>query len=245
MICEKNMNKPNPLAKMILTCLAVLSSFTVADEYQDPDPFQDLNRKAHSFNLKLDDYVARPVAKLYSNTVPEPFKKGIGNLFSNLDELTNILNDLLQAKFSQAANDTGRFLINSTIGVGGLLDVAQRAGLPKSEGEDFGQTLGAWGVSEGPYLMLPLIGPSTLRDAPSKFIDSFANPVSYLDDVSDRNGLRVVSLVSTRAELLGLDDVISGDSYLFVRDVYLQRREYLVNDGAIQDDFGDLDDYDY
>ena len=165
------------------------------------------------------------------------------NFFSNLDELTNIANSLLQAKFGQAANDTGRFLINSTLGIGGLFDVAERAGLPKSEGEDFGQTLGAWGVGEGPYLMLPLVGPSTLRDAPSKYIDSFANPVSELDDVSARNSLRLLSLVSTRAELLGLDDVISGDSYLFVRDVYLQRREYLVNDGAIEDDFGDLDDY--
>ena len=111
------------------------------------------------------------------------------------------------------------------------------------EGEDFGQTLGAWGVAEGPYLMLPLIGPSTLRDAPSKFIDSFANPVSYLDEVSDRNSMRALGLLSTRAELLELDDVITGDSYLFVRDVYLQRRQYLVSDGAIEDDFGDLDDY--
>lgn len=239
------MIKSSQLAAMLLTSLAVLSTMAFADEYQDPDPLQELNRKAHSFNLKLDDYMARPAAKLYTNTVPDPLEKGIGNFFSNLDELTNIVNDLLQAKFAQAANDTGRFLINSTIGVGGLFDVAQRAGLPKSEGEDFGQTLGAWGVAEGPYLMLPLIGPSTLRDAPSKFVDSFANPLSYLDDVSDRNSLRAVSLVSTRADLLGLDDVISGDSYLFVRDVYLQRREYLVNDGAIEDDFGDLEDYDY
>ena len=175
--------------------------------------------------------------------MPDPVERGVVNFFSNLDELTNIANDLLQAKFGQAANDTGRFLINSTLGIGGLFDVASRAGLPKGEGEDFGQTLGAWGVGEGPYLMLPLVGPSTLRDAPSKYIDSFANPVSYMDDVSTRNSLRLVGLVSMRAELLGLDDAISGDSYLFVRDVYLQRRDYLVKDGAIEDDFGDLDDY--
>ena len=191
----------------------------------------------------LDKYIARPAAKIYTNTLPDPVERGVVNFFSNLDELTNIANSLLQAKFGQAANDTGRFLINSTLGIGGLFDVASQAGLPKGEGEDFGQTLGAWGVGEGPYLMLPLIGPSTLRDAPSRYIDSFANPVSELEDVSARNSLRLLGLVSTRAELLGLDDAISGDSYLFVRDVYLQRREYLVNDGAIQDDFGDLDDY--
>ncbi|MGB0669715.1 MAG: MlaA family lipoprotein [Porticoccaceae bacterium] len=214
-----------------------------SDTVKNPDPYENLNRKTHAFNETLDKYIARPAAKIYTNTLPDPVEKGVVNFFSNLDELTNIANSLLQAKFGQAANDTGRFLINSTLGIGGLFDVASQAGLPKGEGEDFGQTLGAWGVGEGPYLMLPLIGPSTLRDAPARYIDSFANPVSELEDVSARNSLRLLGLVSTRAELLGLDDAISGDSYLFVRDVYLQRREYLVNDGAIEDDFGDLDDY--
>ena len=222
---------------------AVSAPLAYASETADADPYENLNRKSHSFNQTLDKYISRPAAKLYTSTLPDPVEKGVVNVFSNLDEITNVFNSLLQAKFGQAANDTGRFLINSTIGIGGLFDVAQRAGLPKGEGEDFGQTLGAWGVAEGPYLMLPLIGPSTLRDAPSKFIDSFANPVSYLDEVSDRNSMRALGLLSTRAELLELDDVITGDSYLFVRDVYLQRRQYLVSDGAIEDDFGDLDDY--
>ena len=228
---------------MAIFCVTGLVATAHADAAKDTDPNENLNRKTHAFNETLDKYIARPAAKVYTNTVPDPVERGVVNFFSNLDELTNIANSLLQAKFGQAANDTGRFLINSTLGIGGLFDVASRAGLPKGEGEDFGQTLGAWGVSEGPYLMLPLVGPSTLRDAPSKYIDSFANPVSELEDVSARNSLRLLGLVSTRAELLGLDDAISGDSYLFVRDVYLQRREYLVNDGAIEDDFGDLDDY--
>jgi phospholipid-binding lipoprotein MlaA len=230
---------------MAIFCVTglVATAHADADAAKDPDPYENINRKTHAFNETLDKYIARPVAKVYTNTVPDPVERGVVNFFSNLDELTNIANSLLQAKFGQAANDTGRFLINSTLGIGGLFDVASRAGLPKGEGEDFGQTLGAWGVGEGPYLMLPLVGPSTLRDAPSKYIDSFANPVSELEDVSARNSLRLLGLVSTRAELLGLDDAISGDSYLFVRDVYLQRREYLVNDGAIEDDFGDLDDY--
>ena len=206
---------------MAIFCVTglVATAHADADAAKDPDPYENINRKTHAFNETLDKYIARPVAKVYTNTVPDPVERGVVNFFSNLDELTNIANSLLQAKFGQAANDTGRFLINSTLGIGGLFDVASRAGLPKGEGEDFGQTLGAWGVGEGPYLMLPLVGPSTLRDAPSKYIDSFANPVSELEDVSARNSLRLLGLVSTRAELLGLDDAISGDSYLFVRDV--------------------------
>jgi phospholipid-binding lipoprotein MlaA len=235
-----NLHRQLSIAMLFFMGVAPLVS---ADNADNPDPYENFNRKSHSFNLTLDRYIARPAAVIYTNTMPDPLEKGVVNFFSNLDELTNIANDLLQGKLGQAANDTGRFLLNSTVGVGGLFDVAERAGLPKSEGEDFGQTLGAWGVGEGPYLMLPLIGPSTLRDAPSKYIDSFANPVSHLDEVSDRNSIRLWSLVSARAELIDLDDVISGDSYLFVRDVYLQRREYLVKDGAIEDDFGDLDDY--
>lgn len=125
----------------------------------------------------------------------------------------------------------------------GLFDVAERAGISKSDGEDFGQTLGVWGVAEGPYLMLPFIGPSTLRDAPSKLVDSLTDPLSYSDDVRLKNSARAVDLLTTRVSLLGVDEIASGDRYLFVRDVYLQRNRYLVNDGEIEDDFGDFDEY--
>lgn len=229
------------LLTSVLTFMLATSAF--AEEEQTNDSFEGLNRKAFVFNETLDNALLKPVAKTYAAVIPDPLERGILNVFSNLNEVTNILNDLLQAKFAHAGHDSGRFLINTTIGVGGLFDVAQRAGLEKSEGEDFGQTLATWGVSEGPYLMLPFVGPSTLRDAPSKIIDSFANPVAYMDHVSTRNSVRALDLLAMRADLLALDDVISGDRYLFVRDVYLQRREYLVSDGAIEDDFGDLDDY--
>ncbi|MDG2502714.1 MAG: VacJ family lipoprotein [Porticoccaceae bacterium] len=229
------------LLTSVLTFMLATSAF--AEEEQTNDSFEGLNRKAFVFNETLDNALLKPVAKTYAAVIPDPLERGILNVFSNLNEVTNILNDLLQAKFAHAGHDSGRFLINTTIGVGGLFDVAQRAGLEKSEGEDFGQTLANWGVSEGPYLMLPFVGPSTLRDAPSKIIDSFANPVAYMDHVSTRNSVRALDLLAMRADLLALDDVISGDRYLFVRDVYLQRREYLVSDGAIEDDFGDLDDY--
>ncbi|MDG1818641.1 MAG: VacJ family lipoprotein [Porticoccaceae bacterium] len=209
----------------------------------DGDQFEALNRKMFYVNERLDHYALRPAAVTYTTLMPDPLEKGIENFFSNLDEVGNVFNDLLQGKFKQAGHDSGRFLINTTIGLGGLFDVAKRAGLDKSDGEDFGQTLAVWGVGEGPYLMLPLIGPSTLRDAPSKFVDSITSPFSYVDDVPARNTARGVDLLTKRVSLLELDDVISGDKYLFVRDVYLQRNRYLVNDGAIEDDFGDFEDY--
>ena len=242
MICELNTMKYTKLM-LTLTLSMMASSLVLSEETEHNDRLENLNRTAFVFNETLDNIFLKPAAKIYKAAVPDPLEKGILNVFSNLNEITNVFNDLLQGKFAQAGNDSGRFLINITVGVGGLFDVAQRAGLDKSEGEDFGQTLGSWGVGSGPYLMLPLAGPSTLRDAPSKFFDSFANPVGYMDHVSTRNSMRGLDLLAMRADLLALDDVISGDRYLFVRDVYLQRREYLASDGAIEDDFGDLDDY--
>lgn len=233
--------------RIILTLMFLLGTLMIsvnqthAEEVQDP--YQGINRAVHRFNLLLDDYIARPSAVVYASIMPSPVEKGIANIFSNLDEITNVANDLLQGKFAQAANDSGRFLINSTLGVGGLFEVAESFGLAKSEGEDFAQTLATWGVPDGPFLMLPFVGPTTLRNAPTRFVDSLANPVSQMSDVSERNSLRVLSLVSTRAELLEFDDVIAGDSYIFLRDIYLQRRDYLESDGVIEDDFGDLDDY--
>jgi phospholipid-binding lipoprotein MlaA len=232
------------ISNLLLFLMLILPSGHVqADEEQDIDPFQNLNRTTHQFNLKLDKYIARPAAVVYTTLIPDSLEKGFANMFANLDEISNVANDLLQGKFAQAANDGARFVINTTFGIGGLFDVADPMGLPRSEGEDFAQTLAAWGVPSGPFLMLPLIGPSTLRDAPSKFVDSLTNPVSELSEVSDRNSLRALSLLSTRAELLDYDDVVSGDKYIFIRDIYLQRREYLENDGVVEDNFGDLDDY--
>ena len=242
MISELNTMKYTKLI-LTLTLSMMASSIVLSEEAERNDRLENLNRTAFVINETLDNVFLKPAAKTYKAAVPDPLEKGILNVFSNLNEITNVFNDLLQGKFAQAGNDSGRFLINITVGVGGLFDVAQRAGLPKSEGEDFGQTLAVWGVGSGPYLMLPLVGPSTLRDAPSKFIDSFANPLGYMDHVATRNSIRGLDLLAMRADLLALDDVISGDRYLFVRDVYLQRREYLTSDGAIEDDFGDLDDY--
>jgi phospholipid-binding lipoprotein MlaA len=235
--------KNKSLAMVAIFFSGLVSGLAAIPAFADDDRFENLNRKVFYVNDRLDHYALRPAAVTYKKLMPNPLEKGVENIFSNLDEVTNVVNDLLQGKFSQAAHDSGRFLLNTTIGIGGIFDVAKRAGLDKSDGEDFGQTLAVWGVGEGPYLMLPLIGPSTLRDAPSKFVDSITSPFSYVDDVRTRNTARGVDLLAMRAGLLEIDRVISGDKYLFFRDVYLQRSRYLVNDGAIEDDFGDFEDY--
>ncbi len=223
--------------------MLVLSFGCVAEEVKDP--WENWNRKVFSFNEGLDRVLLKPVAKGYRWITPDPVETGVRNVFSNLGEVLNIVNDLLQAKFSQAGNDTGRLLVNSTLGIAGIFDVAQHMGMPRNDGEDFDQTLEAWGVGSGNYLMLPFFGPSTVRGAPSLYLNSLANPVGYVDHVPTRNELYATDVVSTRAELLKAEDFVSGDKYLFIRDVYLQRREYLYNDGQVEDDFGGYGDDDY
>ena len=228
---------------LIFICL-ISSSWIFAEDFEDRDPLQQLNRKVYELNFEiLDPALIKPIATLYDRLTPRPVRIGINNFFSNLDEIPNAVNSLLQGKIGQAANDTGRFIVNSVFGLGGVFDIATDAGMQPSQGEDFGQTLAVWGVSEGPYLMLPFLGPSTLRDAPSNVLDSFLDPFAYNDNYGMRAGIKAIDIVALRAELLGIDDVMSGDKYIFVRDVYLQNREYVIADGAIEDDFDDLEDY--
>ena len=228
---------------LIFICL-ISSSWISAEDFEDRDPLQQLNRKVYELNFEiLDPALIKPIATLYDRLTPRPVRIGINNFFSNLDEIPNAVNSLLQGKIGQAANDTGRFIVNSVFGLGGVFDIATDAGMQPSQGEDFGQTLAVWGVSEGPYLMLPFLGPSTLRDAPSNILDSFLDPFAYNDNYGMRAGIKAIDIVALRAELLGIDDVMSGDKYIFVRDVYLQNREYVIADGAIEDDFDDLEDY--
>lgn len=228
---------------LIFICL-ISSSWISAEDFEDRDPLQQLNRTVYELNFEiLDPALIKPLATLYDRLSPRPVRIGINNFFSNLDEIPNAVNSLLQGKIGQAANDTGRFIVNSVFGLGGVFDIATDAGMQLSQGEDFGQTLAVWGVSEGPYLMLPFLGPSTLRDAPSNVLDSFLDPFAYNDNYGMRAGIKAIDIVALRAELLGIDDVMSGDKYIFVRDVYLQNREYVIADGAIEDDFDDLEDY--
>jgi phospholipid-binding lipoprotein MlaA len=198
------------------------------------DPLEPINRVTLEFNQQLDDWVIRPTAKVYEAVVPPPVRQVVSNVFGNLADLWSGTNNLLQGKPRDAGSDTLRFLINSTVGLGGIVDVASDFGLPKHK-EDFGQTLGRWGFPEGPYLVLPLFGPSTLRDAVGTFaVDLQANPFRALPDPGARNAITATRLIDARARLLSGDrlfDEISIDRYLFIRDAYLQRRESQIWDG--------------
>lgn len=205
------------------------------------DPWQSYNRTIFSFNLKADKYFLKPLAKAYVKLTPVFFRQGVANIFSNILEVPSALNSVLQGKLSHATHNSGRLLINTTLGVAGLFDVAQHMGLQNLEGEDFGQTLAVWGVKSGPYIMLPILGPSTLRDTIAWPVDWYSDPIKYIDHVPTSNTVLAVSLLNTRAGYLPLEKSIIGDKYIFIRDVYLQRRNYLINDGVVEDSFGSSD----
>lgn len=229
-----------------LVCVFSLLFVVPVMAQSESDPLEGFNRAMFSFNEGADKVVLKPLAKGYRAVTPDPVEKGFSNVFSNLLEIRNVANDILQWKWGQAANDTGRFLVNSTVGVVGLFDVADSMGLEKSQGEDFGQTLGAWGVGSGAYIVLPLLGPSTVRDGSMIPLNSLAHPVSHIDHVPTRNSTRGTEIIINRAVLLDAEKMISGDRYSFIRDAYLQRRQFLVNDGEVEDNFGeDLDQIDF
>ena len=208
------------------------------DEIRNPDPWEPVNRVVFRFNDTLDTYALRPVAKGYDRIMPEFLNDGVSNVFNNLGEPKNLVNNLLQGKMHDASVDLARFLMNTTVGVVGVFDVATRMGLQRND-EDFGQTLGAWGVKSGPYVMLPRFGPSTVRDTGSFAAEGLAG-YSYrgqVDHVPSRNTAVGVDVVDTRAGLLSQERLISGDKYRFIRNVWLQNREYKVMDGQVEDEF--------
>ncbi|HEY9030535.1 MAG TPA: VacJ family lipoprotein [Kangiella sp.] len=218
-----------------------LSACATTDSRNPKDPYEDFNRDVWEFNRAIDNAILKPTAKGYQAITPDPVEKGISNFFSNLGEIETIINDILQAKFGKAGRDTGRFLINSTLGLAGFLDPATEMGLKKEE-EDFGQTLAAWGFDSGPYLMLPFLGPSTARDSIGFAVDKAAlySPYDEMNDSQTEWSLRALDLIQTRASLLPLEEQLEQalDDYSMVRDAYLQRREFLIHDGRppIEDD---------
>ncbi len=200
----------------------------------ESDPFEALNRGTHQFNHTFDRWLLKPLAKTYQRLAPRPVRRGIRNFFSNLGDVQVTLNDLLQLKFKQAANDMGRLAINSTIGLGGLIDVAgPTLGLEKHR-QNFGLTLAHYGVGSGPYLVLPLLGPSTVRGAFGLGIDSLSDPIMEVDHVATRNIVFGAEAVDFRASVLNFDGLIIGDEYLFIRGAYLQRLDYEVNGGFLK-----------
>ena len=195
------------------------------------DPLEGVNRTIFTFNDTVDRYTLRPIAQGYQWAIPQPVRSGITNMFSNVGDVYTAANELLQLKITDAVSDLMRVVINTIWGVGGLFDVASVVNLPKHS-EDFGLTLGHYGVPAGPYLVLPLLGPSDVRDGVGTIVDFELDPTSYINPVSIRNYIFVVRLINTRANLLGASDLLSNaalDKYSFVRDAYVQRRAYLLH----------------
>lgn len=223
---------------LVLIVTGLVSGCASTREPGDPrDPWEGFNRAVFDFNEVADKAVVRPLAVGYTRVTPRPVRTGVRNFFSNLGDVTNLVNNLLQLKFHDAANDTGRLIFNTTIGLFGVMDVASHMDLPKNN-EDFGQTLGYWGVPSGPYLVLPLLGPSTVRDAPSIYVDAMTHPLYYYDNESRRNIALGLMILDTRSGFLATERVLNefpGDRYTALREFYLDRRQYLVHDGEPPD----------
>jgi len=218
--------------------LALLAGCATTNMGTPGDPLERMNRATYRFNDSIDRHVLKPVAKGYVKHVPGVIRSGVDNFLENLAFPTTIVNDLLQLKIKDTLVDLGRFTVNSTLGIGGILNPANAFGIPKND-EDFGQTLGRWGVPAGPYVVLPFLGPSTLRDAPSWYADAQTDLRITLDlDATTEWALVGVSLVNRRSELLPYDASFDSayDRYAFIRNAWLQRREYQVKDGAVEDD---------
>jgi len=219
----------------------VISGCSTVQTPSKEDPWEGFNRTIFTVNDKVDQYALKPVAQGYKRVTPQPVQDSVTNFFSNIGDAYNVANNLLQLRIADSVSDLMRMVINTVFGVGGLFDVATLAKLPKHS-QDLGLTLGHYGVPAGPFLVLPLFGPSTVRDAVGMAGDHFVNPITYIDPAGVSWGLYGLNVVSTRANLLGATDLIEGaaiDRYSFVRNAYLQRRRYLLGGGAVTPDYGD------
>jgi phospholipid-binding lipoprotein MlaA len=227
---------PGPALRVAIIILSLMISAcaarTATEQPENPDPIERVNRGVYKFNTFADRWILRPIARGYQWVFPPLMRTGFNNFFENLDTPIDALNAFLQGKFRQSFSDVGRFAMNSTFGLAGFLDPATHAGLVKHN-EDFGQTLGVWGVPEGPYLMVPFFGPRTFRSGVGSAVDLFTSPLFSIDESSIRWGLFIAYNIHARSTLLGVDQEVQRafDSYAFVRDAYLQNREYLLYDG--------------
>ena len=228
------------LSRYILVLVLVLPAAALAREQpENPDPFESFNRGMFAVNDVLDRFMIRPLAKGYDWITPDPVQRGVGNLFANMYDFNSAINGVLQWRWEGVAQSGGRFLVNSTVGLLGVFDVATQMGI-RPYRTDFGHTLAIWGVDSGPYLMVPFFGPRTMRSGAGTIFDTYTSIPTYIDNVRLRNSLWGLELVDGRARLLKSEDLMSGDRYIFIRDAYLQQRETFVNDGVVQDDFSDF-----
>lgn len=228
------------ISKITILFLIIFSTTIFSTEV---DPFQEINEKTHNFNLVLDEQLATPVARIYKKVTPDLVERSITNFTHNIEDLSIAINNILQGKINNGISDLLRFTINSSLGVLGFFDVASNLGYEKHD-EDFGQTLATWGMGAGPYIVLPGLGPSNLRDTLSMLPDAFLTPLYVIDHDRTSYSLTAIDIVETRARYLGLESVVIGDDYLFYRDAYLQSREFDILDGEVSEEFDEFDDFD-
>jgi|SRR5882757_3196683 len=233
------MHKPARVTLLAVACLSLFGCASLPpNAKRDPrDPWERANRTTFKVNTALDHAIARPIARGYQKVVPGPVRTSVSNFMDNLFYPVTMANDLLQLKFKGFGQDTGRFLLNTTVGVGGLFDPATKVGLQKNE-EDLGQTFGSWGIKPGPYIVIPVLGPADVRDGIGRIGDGFLSPLSYVNNNYIRYGIYGVEVVDIRYRLLPQDRLLDEayDPYSFLRNAYLQRREYLVTDGKLSDE---------
>jgi len=229
---------------LIIFTLILLSGCSYQNELtNDPkDPLENRNRSIYAFNENMDEAILEPAADGYNYITPNFLQRGFNNFFGNVNYPITIINQLLQGNLEELLQDTLRFTINTTIGVFGLFDPASSIGLPEHD-EDFGQTLAVWGVQEGPYLMLPFFGPKTLRSLAGDFTDVLFNPLLNIDDTNLKIKTNLINILQDRSDLSTLEEELdnSFDSYQFIKDSYIQNRNYKINNGDITDDDEELD----
>jgi phospholipid-binding lipoprotein MlaA len=218
-----------PLAAVLVS--AVLAGCAGAPSRDDP--FEPVNRASYRVHEVVDGQIVKPIAQAYVDYAPRLVQQGLRNFFGNIDDFISFINGVLQNKPEKAGHDLGRVITNTGFGLLGLIDIASDAGVPKGN-EDFGQTFGYWGIPQGPYLFIPVFGPTTVRDGTGVVVRAYASPIGYIEDVATRNILWGLGVLDARAAALqaeSLVDQASLDRYTFIRRAYLQRRQYLVYDG--------------
>jgi len=221
---------------LVVFCVGCASA-PLDRNYANPDPMEGFNRVIFKFNQTLDKFLLRPISVLYDRAIPDFIDRGIRNIFANLGEPINTLNLVLQGKPRKAAVSSLRFLTNTTLGVGGIFDVALKLDL-QPQREDFGQTLAVWGIPSGPYLMLPFLGPRTLRGSVGTITDNFSSPLQFMPlSLEERLLINTTQIISARAGIISMEEtLVRSDEYSFLRDSYLQAREFQINDGLIIED---------
>lgn len=236
------LNAKSILLILLLVTTGCATTSKLSGDFNPDDPYEKSNRKVFEFNNKIDKLFLRPVTDFYDKATPEFAQTSITNFFANLDDIRISINNLLQGNVVDSMSDITRFFINSIFGLGGFFDVASEIGLEKHS-EDFGQTLGKWGAKSGPYLMLPFLGPSTTRDAFTFVGDTALAPALSLDDNAARVGLISLDLINTYSAFTGIADIESKDQYAFLRDAYLERRKYEINDGLSEEELSQDEDF--